>query len=198
MPKLTNKMRQETLDKIMAATNFTEQREDLLKRFFNWCTSYAKAHLPPDFAEKTKGVPREWLATRVAIEVDGRFNPITITGPENKRGNYYYRSAPIEAMAVPVTLIIPDPVKDAADVLSAPIELQWLVDAANNWVKAYDEVEEAVRKTLYAYSSTDKLIKDFPQFHKHLDIPSAVRALTVPPAKLSALLTATGFDKTEN
>lgn len=198
MPKLTNKMRQETLDKIMAATNFPEQREDLLKKFFNWCTNYAKAHLPPDFAEKTKGVPRDWLATRVAIDVDGRFNPITITGPENKRGNYYYRSAPIEAMAVPVLLNIPDPITEVANVCKLPIELQWLVDEANKWVSDYAEVEAEVRKTLYAYSSTDKLLKDFPQFAKHLDVPSPQRALTVSPAKLSALLTATGFDKTEN
>lgn len=197
MPKLTNKMRQETLDKVMAATNFPEQREDLLKKFFNWCTSYAKAHLPPDFAEKTKGVPREWLATRVAIEVDGRFNPITITGPVVKRGIYCHRSAPIEAMAVPVGLQIPDPVKEVGGVLSAPIELQWLVDEANKWVSDYTAVETELRKTLHAYTSTDKLLKDFPQFAKHLDVPSAQRALTVSPAKLSALLTATGFDKTE-
>ncbi len=181
----------------MAATNFPEQREELLKKFFNWCTSYAKAHLPPDFKEKTKGVPREWLATRVAIEVDGCFNPITITGPKDKRGNYYYRSAPIEAMAVPVTLIIPDPVKEVNDQRTLPIELQWLVDAANKWVADYAEVEAEVRKALYAYSSTDKLIKDFPQFAKHLDIPSKERQVAVMPSKLSALLTATGFDKTE-
>lgn len=198
MPKLTNKMRQETLDKVMAATNFPEQREELLKKFFNWCTSYAKAHLPPDFTEKTKGVPREWLATRVDIDVDGRFNPITITGPEVKRGICYYQSAPIEAMAVPIRLQIPDPVKNKNDVLSAPIELQWLVAEANKWVSDYDEVAAEVRKTLHAYTSTDKLLKDFPQFAKHLDVPSPQRALTVSPAKLSALLTATGFDKTEN
>lgn len=201
MTRLTKTMRDDIVAKILAATDFPAIKEKIEKDFFDASTIWAKSFLPPHFNDSIKHLPREWFATCASYELRGEFHPVNLMKPEDDR-RFYHLTAHAEAFACPFGMIVKPPGRrdhqvKAPDVIVVQSWLQELIDRANKWFEDYSTVETELHNTLRAYGSVEKLLKDFPQFAKHITIPQKTYAVAVVPSKLSALLTATGFDNTE-
>lgn len=195
MPRLTKAIREDLAKKIFAATNFPDLKAQIKKDFYAASTLWAKSFLPPDFNDSIKNLPREWFATCSSYELRGAVNPLNCMKPLNERHSYSH-TVPLEAFACPVRMVVTPPGQDDA----GSVVQEWLkvlIKRAENWFDESEKFKAELDSTLWAYNTTEKLLKDFPQFAKHITIPQKTYPVAVAPGKFSALLTASGFDKTE-
>lgn len=183
MTRLTKQLRETILNNILKATKYPQLEEEYKKKFYVQGTAYAKSFLPKDFEAKTKGVPREWLATCTYIGVRGMEDPRYITSSP------YSYSIEVEAFAVPVGFSVP-PIRgeDMPD---------WIAKLAKETsaLKAdYRQLRTKLDASLRSYNSVAKLLKDFPEFERHIPSQSINYPVSTNVSEVSTLLMASGFD----
>ena len=182
MTRLTKDLRSKILDSILAATKYPALEETYMKLCRASATAWAKSKLPKEWESKTKGLPREWFATCSQIAMSG-YHPGRIT-----KMRYTY-SIEIEAFAAPMTMSCPK--IDDSDPPTWFFELRKETDKVRD---EYFTLRSTINGTLNSYTTVEKLLKDFPEFSRHVPNQPTHYPISTNVTEVVKVLMGAGFD----
>ena len=148
--RLTKKLREQIEDAIMADTNFDARYKELKTFYTLLLRNMFEDSIPKEFYEATKNLPSEWFMHCSLIPLVAPWS----RGPTNGKFD-------IEPLKIPRSHLS----HGIAD--SHPTVREY----SDKWGKIDEERAEMYSKIttlLGSYSSSEKLIKDFPQFEKYV------------------------------
>ena len=148
--RLTKKLREQIKDAIMADTNFEARHKELKTFYTSLLRSMLKDTMPKEFYEATKNLPPEWFLHQASISLCAPWS----RGPTNGKFD-------IEPLKIPRSHLSHGIAENHPTVQ----------EYSDKWGKIDEERAEMYSKIttlLNSYSSSEKLIKDFPQFEKYV------------------------------
>lgn len=189
--RMTNDRRSQISHKIYKATSLPGRLEENEKQIVKLIANWYKALVPKDFVEATKSLPKEWFQHTATIHCQAGTNPYS---PDiNSNSEWSSIISLDDPIKVPVSMERCKFTRD--DAKRMPHLLELLAERVDLF-KQEKAVKENLRLTLNAYNTVEKLIKDFPEFEKHCDVPAKEYPIAVNTAATSLLLMKAGFDVT--
>ena len=187
--RLTNEMRHTIKAAIFQATEIPGKLEELEKQIKKFFTNWAKAQVPKDFIDATKHLPKSWLACRTYVTAEAG---TTFYCPVWSQYAWSRNVSFNDPVSVPNNFQFKDFTRK--DLGSKP-ELQALLNEVIIWQDKEIKTKQELEDTLKAYTTVDKLLKDFPEFAKHCP-EKPVYAIAVNPDRVALNLMNVGFDIT--
>lgn len=187
--RMTKEMRTTIADAVYKATEIPGKLEKLERDIHTFFTTFAKNQVPKDFIKATAALPKNWLAQRTRISADGG---TTFHSPNELEYSWQSNIFFNDPISVPNDFQFTD--FKRSDLPKYP-EHQKMLNEVVALDKQKKEIKKELMDTLNAYSTVEKLLKDFPEFAKHCP-EKPVYALTVNPDKVVYNLKCAGFDIT--
>lgn len=201
MTALTKKMRQEILEKVVAATKIPKMKADLKKQTESACREYARSLLPADFVPKTKGLPKEWFRHVANIEFGENCDPTELMKPFDSRRNSWRTTVSIEPIAIPAHLeiktIFQEKLVDGEIRNPIPAWLKPLLKEAESIFEKEHEFRMQMHNTLVSFTTVEKMLEQLPKLKRHVTVPEKSYPVAVDIKKISKAMSSIGFDTGE-
>lgn len=173
--RLTKKLREQIKDAIMADTNFKDRHKELKAFYTLLLRDIFKDSIPKEFYEATKNLPSEWFPHQSLIPLRAPWSREPTNGEFD-----------IEPLKIPQSYL-------SHGISDAHPTVREYSDKWDKIGKERIEMNSKITTLLNSYSSSEKLIKDFPQFEKYVSKSETSFPVSINKCDILATMTKAGL-----
>lgn len=182
--RLTNEMRNEIADSVIAATNLPDERKEIERLTSEVARDWMLSQQPPEFVALVKGHPAQWFHLDNDLYVR-EHNPLQV----------------LEISLWSHSINYPAPVPIAVNTSPSPAECQEifgdLCARAEKWVEQRDQVRGELMAYLNSCRTVEKALENMPELTPHVPKAAAKVYPLVAPSNVLSKLSQLGFDRTQ-
>jgi len=183
MPRITNAIRTQILDSVLASTNLPKKRDDIMKRTRALAQKIAVSKVPADFKKFSKTQPREWFRIQTEINL-GHRNPER--GFHDDPAYYAYNSVRLEPFPIPMS----HREKFNEDETNLFTPLREEAEALRDGQKT---LSVDIRKFLQGCNTTEQILERMPELKPHIPVITKHYPVVVSTDNLLSSLMQVGF-----